>query len=499
MARHNTAREQDIHGWCGTLGEEWFLPDGLRRPCLTGHVDFETSLDLKEGEKVIRIHSADLRVYPSEQAPAESDNQEMHGDGELSPYLAGQHYEGTLSIEGTSFPGLPETQLSLELPIDEFEKLSARASNPIAVVIAGRLPEPTEWASTLTQEGFVAFAVSEIRLKVTSINGAPPSWVTNRRAVELIEALSRIHLKRSRNSQVLDIIREIAESAARTALSQKEREDTVEAAIDLFSGIRSAFRLPVSMNGEGRDNIWNLNPDEFEAYLEGRPEDEAGNLRRSYDLLWEHFSVMQVLQVGESKAGAIRRGFFPSVEDLEDLAFRYLKNPKVNSPTLEWALIDALIYAECIAFAQTIFSTKKILGIPVQEKLQGLTTFKAARQKLVKSVGIVVLELMLVSLTYYVASLLANGDTQATWTITTGVTAVRWILQSIQNRSKGTRDHGIELLSQMANLHHLLKRRWFDAPSLRDGLYRVAAEGAGFSPWVYRLLEARIRRERSSC
>jgi len=55
-----------------------------------------------------------------------------------------------------------------------------------------------------------------------------------------------------------------------------------------------------------------------------------------------------------------------------------------------------------------------------------------------------------------------------------------------------------DLMAKMASAHQLLKYQRFNARALRQELYGAAVAGTRFRPWVYNILNARIRREGAS-
>lgn len=167
----------------------------------------------------------------------------------------------------------------------------------------------------------------------------------------------------------------------------------------------------------------------------------------------------------------------------------------MHSGFLEWALIDALIYAECIAFAQMVVSGQMVIGLQVPGELQGISPSKLAGKELAKGAGRAALELAKVVATFIVANGLAAENVQTAWIITTGVTAARWVRLAILQQGAPAPQAPAALLTKMAGAHELLKWRHFNARAFRQELYRLSSEGAVFSPWVFNILDARIRRE----
>jgi hypothetical protein len=162
-------------------------------------------------------------------------------------------------------------------------------------------------------------------------------------------------------------------------------------------------------------------------------------------------------------------------------------------------LIDAMLYSECLGFAQSVLSTKNFRGIPTPDVLKGSeTAMKSAMLIDLKRIGIgigsLIFEAGKVGATFVVALVLAQNNYQSAWTITTGVTAVRWIRRLWLSTQPTPATTSRALLRKMVAAHDLLKTSQFNARDLRHHLNLAAAEGAVFSAWVYNLLDAKIRR-----
>ncbi|MDM0071645.1 hypothetical protein [Variovorax sp. J31P207] len=178
-----------------------------------------------------------------------------------------------------------------------------------------------------------------------------------------------------------------------------------------------------------------------------------------------------------------------------DAAHRLLSRPEVSSPTLEWALIDALVHAECLGLAQIVHSNKTMLGMPLATPLEGAQAAPGAMRQWLKGLGELFVEGLKLVATFFLAFALTQGEPQSAWIVTTGITVARWLRKAILWKQLNPPKPGAELLLKMATFYELFKRPDFNAGAARDQLYRLSAEGAMFSPWVASLLDARARRE----
>jgi hypothetical protein len=187
------------------------------------------------------------------------------------------------------------------------------------------------------------------------------------------------------------------------------------------------------------------------------------------------------------------------VAKLEVVARKYLELSAGRSQTLEWVLIDALMYCECVAYAQTVLTDKTLLGLALPSELKGVSAganFKKALKVSAKQAAVEVVALAAAGL---IAAVLAQSNTEAFWIIMVGVTGARWIRSAVLKH--GVMTPGMErgkLLLRMVAVHKLLKAGWFSAQHIRDQLNRAADAGADFSSSVFELLDARIRSEQTS-
>lgn len=471
-------------GWCGGLAREWRIPDDIGHSVLSGEVALNWPIDIDrpvpaEGIKgPVRTHLASLRImcagtsYPVvEEPPADT------GDTltDLNRPFGVSAMSGLLEVVVDWSCHLAKCTIEIAVAEDRFRELWANSGSPLSIDLCCTPRGLTDRGIGPDEHGDMVLSLSDIRMKVITGRVETPRWVLSSRAEEVSDALREMHA--GEIGQVRTIVNELASSASRLSASHEALEDLISQ-LGFLRDVRSAFHLPKKIEGfEGYD-IFSLWPADFLALVATRPEQERTSLTREYDEVWRHFRMWHVVKNGEVKSGAPRYGFEPKVDELESIAFRLLRDPRLFSPTLEWALMDALIYAECVAFKDSVPFEDEILGVPVTE--------------IVKLVGYILGEAVTLLATYLIAGFLGGGDRHVTWTITTGVTAARWVCMAVVGRKSKSRG---ALMAQMASTHELLKSQHFDAANFRASLYKAASEGAVFSPWVYRLLEGRIRRE----
>lgn len=383
---------------------------------------------------------------------------------------------------------LPYGQLYLQLDDKNWDSL-ARGLGPDGFIdFSGTLKpfvsEPTNCAFELKLHK---------ALQVTVRASAEGPELKGARYQELEDAFLRFALS---GGQVQLIAREIAESASTTALTRQEALSLIEKVGNLLADLRSAMRPHEPAPGEQFGTIWLLRPDEFEQLLGKYDAEQQKTLRARYDMVWLHYDSMLAMTEGEKKYGAPKDGFQPKADELEEVVRQYLALPAGRSRFLEWVLVDALLYCECIAFAQTVLSEKTFLGMKVASELTGVSTsLKRSAKELGKLALRGVGELVVIALTFLGASVLTAQDSQSAWVVTTGVTAARWIRKAIVlTHAKTPEQIQYQLLRDMSSVQRAVtKVPDFSASHLMDQLNRLSEKGAVFSPLVYRLLDDGLR------
>jgi hypothetical protein len=221
--------------------------------------------------------------------------------------------------------------------------------------------------------------------------------------------------------------------------TERSRVECFRAIENLLEDIRPAFRARLNLTAGEPSDAWALTTVEFAKAISDRSGEDASKLKQRYDTLWQHFNVLWVVKRGEGEYGATVEGLEPHVEQLETIAWKLLALPNMSSETLEWALVDALIYAECIAFAQTVASGETVLGYPVPGALKGATgaaMWKAwGKQVWASALGLVV-EALKIGATFFIANILAQDNVQTAWVIATGVTVARWVRLGVAAQTK---------------------------------------------------------------
>lgn len=465
-------------------GVERDLDAGRRR--LLGDCVMDQALRLPPGMGQRQILGSPAQI---DEQVSEKANPRGAGDLESPfPFLSS---EEALSVWTEERASLPSSRLYLVLPASWIERAAETVEGYLEVEYRATLQLPKKAASEVpTNCAFVLEPVTAPKLSTGGPGSSQERWFRDARTRMLTEHLYLYCLD---GYQTKLMMREFAESIARIRADLNEVTGPIA---ELVSALRDSVRPEESPPGEDFGSIWEASPRQFEGYLSKRPADEVKKLRVAYDTIWRPFDLHHVIGSGESTAGAKKDGLEPNAQKLEQVARKYLALPAGRSPTLEWVLIDALLYCECVAFAQVVLAEKSFFGTEIPGELKGASAGANFKKALKMSGKALTIEVVALAATAFVAAALAPSSTEAFWIILIGVTGARWMRSAILKSS--TDDPKLargKLLLKMVAVHKLLKTERFSAEHIRDQLNRVAEEGAVFSGVVYELLDSRIRAE----
>lgn len=419
------------------------------------------------------------------------------GEGE---FLGSTHSESEPTMTITRVDELPPIDsapvalISIEIPPERFRQLSCEVTEKSTLALSFTVIGTDYAHPILLDSGSAQLNLVCVQMKLSDHPG--------RYAVARQEALTS-EFQQSLSSEVMPdspgmlrtIAKEFASAAAGQSLERNERDSLAGDARHLLREIRTTFKEPLELNGDGPSNAWSQRSALFLEAIASLDAETAKKHRANYNRVWEHHNLNRVIQGGEAKSGPSAHGYRNDVPALEELAQLMSEYSQLSSPTLEWALVNALVYAECMAFARAILGDAKgLAGLESVVPLPAQNTFGATLKEVRKGAIAWIGEAVKIGVTFAVAFILAGQEAQTAWIITTGVTGARWIRRACLWREFHPKSVRQRLLSKMANLHNLLGREDFDAGVVRHMLYQVTTEGAVFSPWVFRILDARIPR-----
>jgi hypothetical protein len=141
----------------------------------------------------------------------------------------------------------------------------------------------------------------------------------------------------------------------------------------------------------------------------------------------------------------------------------------MHSETLEWLLVDALMFTETASFARVATKPPTIFNLSILPILK---------------------ELFYLGLTAFVSALFSSQKTGADvifWIIFSAITIIRWLnpYQADKNKSQ-------KLAADMVSVYEELKRVDFNPKVLQMLLFDLEKKGAYYSPMIYKILDKKI-------
>jgi hypothetical protein len=141
---------------------------------------------------------------------------------------------------------------------------------------------------------------------------------------------------------------------------------------EIVSSIPAAFHHVSLPTIDGKwVSPFDLNPEEFLKAIPAVKDEPARKLKKAYGTLWVHVRALSELMSEKKMPEQAEHYMHPSDEILSSIANDYLKTRDFVSPTLEWALIDALIHSRILDFANSRKQFGVIKGIPDGQLLDG--------------------------------------------------------------------------------------------------------------------------------
>lgn len=283
------------------------------------------------------------------------------------------------------------------------------------------------------------------------------------------------HIVSGERSQIALIIDELCASANDPSLAN---------AIDeLVSEARMAFHRRRPGDLQSRPVDFNETPSEFLEAISDAPDSLRDELIRSYETVWLHEPPETLFLYGVQASVIEKKNLYYEVDQIEYVAQLYLDLPGAKSPTLEWAIVNSLLYAESLAFLQEVAAMRSLLAGASSAK--GLSIWKV----MAVSAGGWIWEGLKLLATAAISYAIGQGDHTASIVLFLAITGARWFVPTQKKRQQ---QDVVVLAQAMTGAHRLAKRSAFNAGVVRQQAYHATTLGAVFSDYVFEILDRRI-------
>lgn len=167
---------------------------------------------------------------------------------------------------------------------------------------------------------------------------------------------------------------------------------------------------------------------------------------------------------------------------MEHVANMYLGNQWMKSKTLEWILIDAILFAETVEFG------KVVNDVPAQKffSILGRSVWETVKFAFSEGLALVI--------TAFVSSIIDSTQGTVFWIAFATITIIRWLRPMRFEQIKAKAKNRILLFEMIGVYESKMKSYSFNPRLLRELIYDLEKKGAVYSPWVYHLLDRIIVR-----
>jgi len=388
---------------------------------------------------------------------------------------------------------VPRRLVTLFLAQDAFELLWEQSIESQGFYISGEVSGASYKSALIMDAQGVLAELAVRQFEMTPLAELPLDAVERRHQMQFEQAFKALAPGPRHGYQYGQVFSDLARTASQCDLSSQE--DLATHVREILQYLRETFRGPKAGAPDTALNPYGMTAPDFEKTIAALDDKAKREARDDFGTLWRHFDVERVIVNGQDKVGANAEGFRDVEEELNSLAAKLTSKPQVFSALLEWALLDALVYAECIGFAQVAFSQKKLYGQRVPDRLSGAPPVPKLLPALITDGRQLGLEVLKIGATLAVSYLLAAQSLNTAWVIAVGFTAVRWLQPLLLSREPSSQVKEQLLLRRMLDIHGLLAHTDFNARQLREMVLDARKDGVVFSRWVLNILDARIKRE----
>lgn len=259
---------------------------------------------------------------------------------------------------------------------------------------------------------------------------------------------------------------------------------------ELMDRLKRGFH-PYFLGNGLPDGLFQKDPAGFEKAVADFPDKEKSALRASYSMVWLHTPMNLVADKGEGNTALAKNHLEPNQEVIEELGEMYCSNPNLVSPSLEWAIVDSLMYSETLAFLRTLAEENRNLSR--SKPFGGVSLKTQLFEQATHTLGRVVKEVITWAVTGVAANLISDASGIAPWPIFLGITAVRWVRPKKDYKAENTFEQ-LKLAAGMSSAYSKLSESNFNAGALLARLHALEVQGAAFKSTVYNVLEKRRAR-----
>ncbi|MDP3745219.1 MAG: hypothetical protein Q8Q76_12910 [Methylotenera sp.] len=282
------------------------------------------------------------------------------------------------------------------------------------------------------------------------------------------------------SGQIHSIIFELFNSANKWATDNPEesKDPDKEHFILWVEKIVNELRLAHTYAETDIAKLASLPLEEYKAELSNLTDREKVKLNLQYDTFWQANNIVYLINNGklfdENACGLL------GIDQLETIADMYVDSFWMQSTTLEWALINSMVYSETINFARVVNDTPKMKFL----NIVGYSLWQTSK--------FVFKEVIALILTAIASNIVDSSQGTTYWIVFATITIIRWLnpikVEQIKHKAKPKL-----LLAEMIGFYDAkIKHSKFNPRLIRELLHDLEKKGASYSHWVYHILDRRL-------
>jgi hypothetical protein len=303
------------------------------------------------------------------------------------------------------------------------------------------------------------------------------------------------------------------------ATRQELLDEKWSALSEAIRDIASTFHLSAIPELPNETVLFYQDLEKFRGCISQLDEAVRKRLVRAFGFVWGHQGTWNFIREGQWPKVYQENYVSLSKDELEGLGHKYLTEMKLTSPSLEWALINAIVYLTVTGYANTCHFSWRLprlkSGQSIEGPLLGLNYDISIREKysgwkaavlniLAHGVGRLIGNIfnLIFSALFAWAITFWTHNSLITWMVFIASAASTWIVMGVRNHRNQFEDDDreakrtmVKLLWDLSSAHDRLSRRDFHVGNVRHLLYRLEERNISFGATVFHLLDKREGRQ----
>jgi hypothetical protein len=287
---------------------------------------------------------------------------------------------------------------------------------------------------------------------------------------------------------------------------------------EVMQGISGAFHSSSIPELPDQYFLFSSDSEAFQASVSKLPKETQKKLMSARGFIWSHQRAWDFVSKGQWPKVYQENYVSPNKDELDNLAYKYLTEMKLTSPSLEWSLINAIVYLTIVDYTNSCHYSSRLPSLRSGQSIAGpllgidfsiaILDHDSGWKKVIPKILGLTLGRFLGSILNLVFSAVFawaitfwTHNSLITWMVFIASAASTWIVMGIRDhRGESEEDERkakttmMNLLWDLSSAHDHLARQDFHVGNIRHLLYRLEERNISFGPTVFHLLDKREAR-----